>query len=429
MNNFSIFKKTFGLLYKPQILLFLLIFSPYLYHGAFNVRFDHLILLVITALNYKIIFKSIQFKIFLYLYFVFIVSTYYSSKSFNLAYAVTSVEWYGRGLLIYLWCRKLVISEKDLNLVLRVFVYSSVPIGFFALLQLIPATSMPVTNFFARWYSDPNPFTNSSVSFLQILLGGGRAVSFLAQPGTYGMYFLVTSIILMIAKTENLFANKGYKYVLILTTFIFGPLALSKAFFYGVPLFILYYSSISILSGKLKTVSSIAILLIFTLFLTKLPIPNLNMVTERLKSLKSPGTMTEDTFGARYGSQGVLKESMKEIEKRPIIGYGFVSGLRMCDSLYVPILIFGGWVALLIYGLFVISCLYPLFKNKMAFNTYQINRYRVLILTIFIFFLIFGLGYPTITQDKIGDFFWVFLGSFNAYIKKRQMLIRSVVSQ
>jgi len=406
-------------LYRPHILFLILLFSPYLVKDVppfRDIRFDHILLLFMglrIILSGKV-FRSAEFIPFVLMFLIFLCSTFISSISGtfspSMALFINIVEWYGRGFIILLFLKSsnMWFGEEEIIKLFRIVIFASVLINVIALCQLISPFDQVVNPFLTRYYS--GTFGNNQ-SYIYILMGQGRAISILAQTGTAGLYALLVFSLLLFLGPNLLKMRKIVYGGLLAQSLVGGFLPLSKAFILGVPIVLLIYC----LRLNMTRIIKLGFIVLGLCIVAYGGLGYMNLqkhasyANGSVQMLASPDLIYAATFGPRFGEGSALDKTMDITKKNWLIGTGVVSGIRLCDSQWVPLLVFGGIIGLTYYIWYIITAVWPIIKRKGFIQRNVIAGRQILIfyLTIFFIYILFGIGSPTFSQDKTGDFFWI----------------------
>ena len=407
-------------LYRPNILFLILLFSPYLVKDVppfRDIRFDHILLLLMglrIILSGKV-FKSAEFIPFTLMFLIFLCSTFISSISGtfspSMALFINIIEWYGRGFIILLFLKSSNVwfGEEEIIKLFRIVIFASVLINLIALGQLTSPFNQYINPFLTKYYSGT---FGSDVSYIDIVLKQGRAVSIFSQTGTAGLYALLVFTLLLFLDPQLLKMPKMIYWGLFAQSLIGGYLPLSKAFTLGVPIVIVIYFLRSNIKRKAKMclilIGIFAIAYGSILKNTATPIHGM-FAKGGIRMITSPNQIYDVTLKPRFGKGAALDKTMDIVGKNQLLGVGVVSGIRICDSQWVPLLVFGGIAGLTCYAWYIIIAARLVFRRKDFIQRNMIAGRQIFIfyLTIFFIYILFGIGSPTFSQDKTGDFFWI----------------------
>ena len=342
---------------KLSILLLVIIFSPYIYT---SVRFDHIVLVVMFL---YLLFKKhdlLPIKIFLLLvgyYLIIVVATFFQIMNgyelSPISPILDSFEWYLRGAILFLFVARMKnLGYVEIISLSRVYVFSSVIIGMIAVLQLFGVDSVvnPILSLYETGRSGDRILHSIN----------GRYSSILAQPVSYGIFFLFSVSILMFYG-EKLISRKLFRYPIFLFVFLVSYLAISKVILIGIPLLILF-RVLMILIGRSKfKVEDMIIWIAILSLMFLLTADSLIFSAEHLSnSYGSISSMLDVIWNAIYvrfdQSDGQLVTDMNALKENILIGAGWADyGAHLGDSGYMPILVRGGIIGFLFYMTYLIS--------------------------------------------------------------------------
>ena len=403
-------------LYRPNILFLILLFSPYLVKDVppfRDIRFDH-ILLVFMGLRIILsgkVFRSAESIPFVLMFLIFLCSTFISSISGtfspSMALFINIIEWYGRGFIILLFLKSFNVGfgEEEIIKLFKVVIFASVLINIIALCQLTAPFDQYVNPILSKYYS------GSAESYIRLTLMGRRAVSILAGTGTAGLYALLVFTLLLFLGPKLLKMRKVVYWGLLAQSLVGGFLPLSKAFMLGVPIVLLIYC----LRLNVTRIIKVGFIVLVFCIVSYCGLTYMNFQTHAsyvktyMRTLTSPDLIYAATFTPRFGEGRALDQTMDTIKKNWLVGVGVVSGIRLCDSQWVPLLVFGGIAGLTCYVWYIIIAARLVFRRKgfIQRNMMAGRQTFIFYLTILSIYILFGVGFPTFSQDKIGDFFWI----------------------
>lgn len=406
-------------LYRPHILFLILLFSPYVIKDLGllrDIRVDH-ILLIFMGLRLILtgkVFRSAEFIPFVLMFFIFLCSTFISSISGtfppSMTYFINSIEWYGRGFIILLFLKSSNVwfGEEEIIKLFRIVIFASVIINLIALGQLLSPFDQFVNPFLTEYYSGT---TGTNQSYIDAVLQSGRAVSILAQTGTAGLYALLVFTLLLFLGPNLLKMRRMVYWGLLIQSIAGGLLPWSKAFILGVPFVLLIYC----LRLNVTRIIKVGFIVLGFCVVIYSGFDHVNLQKHAslakgvMRMITSPKLIYEVTIIPRFGKEGPLNKTMDIIEKNWLIGVGVVSGIRMCDSQWVPLLVFGGVGGLACYAWYIIIAAQLVFRRKdfIQRNIVAGRQIFIFYLTILFVYTLFGIGSPTFSQDKTGDFFWI----------------------
>lgn len=404
---------------RPHILFLILLFSPYIVKDVppfRDIRFDHILLLLMglrIILSGKV-FRLAEFIPFTLMFLIFLCSTFISSISGtfspSMALFINIIEWYGRGFIILLFLKSFNVwfGEEEVINLFKVVIFASLLINVIALCQLISPFDQVVNPFLTKYYS--GTFVDGR-SYIYLTLGQGRAVSILAGTGTAGLYALLVFSLLLFLGPNLLKIRKIVYWGLLAQSLVGGLLPLSKAFILGVPIVLLTYC----LRLNVTRIIKLGFIVLGFCIVAYGGLAYMNLqkhasyAKTSMRRLTSPDLIYAATFGPRFSEDGALDQTMDTIKENWLIGVGVVSGIRLCDSQWVPLLVFGGIAGLTCYVWYIIIAARLVFRRKGLIQRNMIAGRQIFIfyLTIFFIYILFGIGSPTFSQDKTGDFFWI----------------------
>lgn len=398
---------------KLSLLLLVIIFSPYVYT---SVRFDHIVLVVIFLYLLSKKHDLLPVKIFSLLagyYLIIIIGTFVQVMNgyelSPISPILDSFEWYLRGAILFLFVSRMKnLGYIEIISLSRVYVFSSVVIGIIAVLQLFGVDSIvnPVLSLYETGRSGDRILHSIN----------GRYSSILAQPVSYGIFFLF-SVSILIFYGEKLIPRKLFRYPIFLFVFLISYLAISKVILIGIPLLILF-RVLMILIGRSKFKVEDAFIWISILFVSLYLTSNsLIFSAEHLSnSYGSISSMLDVVWNAVYvrfdQSEGQLVTDMNALKKNIFIGVGWSDyGAHLGDSGYMPILVRGGIVGFLFYMAYLISVFVFSYRSISFFLG---NKHPVVINYLFFIAIsfVFAMGTPIFYIDRSSDFLWIISGIF-----------------
>lgn len=406
------------------IFLLIIIFSPYIIP---RLRIDHLILLFLI---FYFFFKGRFFSspgIYLTIFYLigflvtFIRIIFFDDVLTRWSPFFDYMEWLLRGFIIYEFVRLALqdgIDTKDFILIFKIWVFSSLAIGFIALLQMIPFTASVANSFISKFYVNKD--------WLDAINGGSRSASIINHPGAYGQIFLLSIIIMLTARYE-LFHSQRLSNLLFFIIVLMSFFSLSKNILLGLP--ILFGLYILKLSFQPNTYSKLLFFLPFLLLAIILISLNLDIfysldlfLLDNLSSkmayfytvikgavilLLNSDALFQATLGVRYleSQTGDVTVFLENI----FFGVGFTEHfLRLSDSGYTPFLLVGGLVGFIPLLMYMLSIISNSFEGlNRAEKSKSIFKIRIIFILIIFFNIIIGLGQQTFTLDKSGDFFFI----------------------
>lgn len=398
---------------KLSILLLVIIFSPYIYT---SVRFDHIALIAISL--YLLLKKHdlLPMKIFLLLvsyYFIVVVATFFQIMDgyglSPISPILDSFEWYLRGAILFLFVSRMKnLGYVEIISLSRVYVFSSVVIGVIAVLQLLGVDGVvnPILSLYETGRSGDRILHTIN----------GRYSSILAQPVSYGIFFLFSISILMFYG-EKIISRKLFRYPIFLFVFFVSYLAISKVILIGVPLLILF-RVLMILIGRSKfKVEDMLVwvsIILASLYLTAdSPIFAAEHLLNSYGSISSIFDVIWNAAYVRFDqSEGQLVTDIKAFKENIFIGIGWANyAAHLGDSGYMPILVRGGIIGFLFYMAYLISIFVFSYRSILSFFG---NKHPIVINYLFFIAIsfVFAAGTPIFYIDRSSDFLWIISAVF-----------------
>jgi len=410
-----------------EYLLIIIMFSPYVFA---SIRFDHII---IVLLSFLMLFKKLHKGAFLsvcilLLYYVVILfSTLLGIGDNQLAtnsQIADSFEWYLRGAIIFLFVSsQKMVSLSTLHNLIIIYIVSSLIIGLIAILQIIYGDV--VNNIIALLYI---PGHYGGVTFYSMMTNL-RFSSIVYQPVSYGL-LLMYSISLVLLYTHYFNQHKITRNVLIFILLPLSILSISKAVFLGVPVLMLFL----LLRNKVNLF--LLLLSIIVLYFVILAISTnliwkaydwghiLSIASNPLYLLNVLNTAIE----SRFSGYGTVSGDVSIFYNNPIIGVGWLNYYaRLGDSGYVPVLVRGGLIGLLLYLAYIFSVFYQVYQATT--NNSSLVQFKNLYLFFILTSLVFAVGSPVLYIDRVADFYWLLSGAIlSVYRSQKQKEMQLTIS-
>ena len=428
------------ILKKPKILFLIFLFSPYIVKNVppfRDIRFDHILLLIIGL--YIIyagkIYKSNEIVAFLVMFLVFFFSTTISflrdEYPVSLQVIINTVEWYGRGVIIVVFIKYSDDGgdESEPTDLINTLVYSGVVVNLIGISMITPKVNAVILPVIDRFYSGT---FGQDKSYVEMMTASKRMISILGQTGTAGLFALLNFTALLVFERRALKMSRIAYYSFFVLSLFGGILTLSKAFYFGLPLILLFYV-VKHFGGKsfLKISVVVIVFAVFIFFV----LPNLGLSRQFLYALAfvrkytnlSFAEIYQQTFVPRFSSDsGALYNTVNVVKSNLILGVGLVisPNIRVIDSQWIPFLVFGGLCGIFCYLWYMTLVIGPIFKARKTIKNDIANGGALFNYFLFLLFvyLVFGIGSPTFSQDKTGDFFWIFVATLSRCYKTNGLL-------
>jgi len=333
---------------------------------------------------------------------------------------IAAMDAYMRPLYIMMIMSSMSISRKDLYEIFRYLLMVSVPVLLVGVMQFMPFIADSINDMLLNYYTG-----RSEYLFLS-LLSVGRSTSVFAQASTYGL-FVVLIFSIFLSQTLSKQSNQKHYNVLVifLVILIAGLVSVSKVFVAGSFVVLLYHS---VINFKLDLVLKYAIYIVGISFLAFLSNYFISMLYSEsvsnyhhtvVMSHIDPNIIWETYFQSRFGNDGDIEPkvvrtgALETIINNIIFGGGVTVSFMATDSMIIGLLLNGGVVGTTIFFLF----LYLIYNRIQVSAKSEVVDFHSIWIShalkgMFFVCLLGMIAAYTFTQDRVGDVFWVLVGSF-----------------
>lgn len=335
---------------------------------------------------------------------VTVVQAIYEPSSWETSLFSVSTYTFLRPLLIVVLFYNLAFDHDDALKLVRVFVYSAIPLSLMVLGQSMGNDLTTRLTVAAYTTARRTPIENLLEEIGTIV----RGVGVFESPVYAAIYFLMALgsglLLLLMQPTER----GAWKRQLAIGTSIFmaflgGIFTGSATFISGVAVLFAWILLRLNLQARFRF-ATVGVALVVPLFLSVRYLLEGNSLVQGNLLYQLERVLTFTLFETRYNiGTGLLDPLVAAVGERPLVGWGWTAqeGVFLGDSIYLVILYYGGLIGLGLYA-------FALWE--VARHAFRTGSFGAIVLLWLVLLLATGVGAPSFFAPRLQDWWWAMVG-------------------